>query len=338
MIEIKKGDIFYADLSSVTGSEQDGIRPVIIIQNNILNKRSSITIVASITSRAYNIEFPTHVKISSEECNLCKDSTILFEQIRVIDKKRLKEKIGKVPKSLFNVIDNALCIIFDIKNIEQSKEDHILYIQQILQLENYIHELTKPLVITEGKTDVRIIRTAWMKLYPDKDMPFACEASGINPNEDDREGNADTVRRTIEYMSAISNKPIIGIFDNDRGGNEQFRGLNKNFFEKYDIKKNIRKHNSKNVWAILLPVPDKRKNFVTNNDITQRYFVIEHYFSDDVLRKHLMYGNSILGTSVFKVNNRKDEFSKEIKKLDPKEFVNFKLLFSQILEILNIKL
>ena len=91
---VKRGDIFYADLSPVIGSEQGGIRPVIIIQNDIGNKYSPTVIVAAITSQINKAKLPTHIEISAHEYGLNKDSVILLEQIRTIDKKRLREKIG----------------------------------------------------------------------------------------------------------------------------------------------------------------------------------------------------------------------------------------------------
>ena len=94
---VKRGDIFYADLSPVIGSEQGGIRPVIIIQNDIGNKYSPTVIVAAITSQINKAKLPTHVEISSEEYGLNRDSVVLLEQIRTLDKKRLKEKSYKIP-------------------------------------------------------------------------------------------------------------------------------------------------------------------------------------------------------------------------------------------------
>ena len=91
---VKRGDIFYADLSPVIGSEQGGIRPVIIIQNDIGNKYSPTVIVSAITSQINKAKLPTHVEISSVEYGLNRDSVVLLEQIRTLDKKRLKEKIG----------------------------------------------------------------------------------------------------------------------------------------------------------------------------------------------------------------------------------------------------
>ena len=107
---VKRGDIFYADLSPVVGSEQGGIRPVIIIQNDIGNKYSPTIIVAAITSQINKAKLPTHVEISSEEYGLNKDSVVLLEQIRTVDKKRLKEKIGHMTESDMKKVDDALLI------------------------------------------------------------------------------------------------------------------------------------------------------------------------------------------------------------------------------------
>ncbi|WP_040213305.1 type II toxin-antitoxin system PemK/MazF family toxin [Clostridium polynesiense] len=107
---VKRGDIFYADLSPVIGSEQGGIRPVIIIQNDIGNKYSPTVIVAAITSQINKAKLPTHVEISSEEYGLNKDSVVLLEQVRTLDKKRLKEKIGHVTDSDMEKVDKSLLI------------------------------------------------------------------------------------------------------------------------------------------------------------------------------------------------------------------------------------
>ncbi|SKA87149.1 mRNA interferase MazF [Clostridium sp. USBA 49] len=107
---VKRGDIFYADLSPVVGSEQGGIRPVIVIQNDVGNKYSPTVIVAAITSQINKAKLPTHVEISSEEYGLNKDSVVLLEQIRTLDKKRLKEKIGHMTDKDMKMVDEALSI------------------------------------------------------------------------------------------------------------------------------------------------------------------------------------------------------------------------------------
>ena len=114
-MQIKKGDMFYADLSPVIGSEQGGIRPVIVIQNNIGNKYSPTVIVSAITSGLNKSKLPTHIELGSEEFGLKSDSIILTEQIRTIDKSRLKEKIGHIDDTIImNRIDNALGVSFGL--------------------------------------------------------------------------------------------------------------------------------------------------------------------------------------------------------------------------------
>ena len=111
---VKRGDIFYADLSPVIGSEQGGIRPVIIIQNDIGNKYSPTVIVSAITSQINKAKLPTHVEISSVEYGLNRDSVVLLEQIRTLDKKRLKEKIGHMTDVDMKKVDNALLISLNL--------------------------------------------------------------------------------------------------------------------------------------------------------------------------------------------------------------------------------
>lgn len=106
---IKRGDMFYADLSPVVGSEQGGIRPVVIIQNDLGNKYSPTVIAAAITSQLGKTKLPTHIVINSKELGLKSDSVILAEQVRTIDKSRLKEKIGHIEdKLLMQKINSAL--------------------------------------------------------------------------------------------------------------------------------------------------------------------------------------------------------------------------------------
>ena len=109
-LDIKRGHLFYADLSPVVGSEQGGIRPVLIIQNDIGNKYSPTVIVAAITSQINKAKLPTHIEMSSNEYGLNKDSVILLEQIRTIDKKRLREKIGYLDECMMEKVNNSLLI------------------------------------------------------------------------------------------------------------------------------------------------------------------------------------------------------------------------------------
>ena len=114
MVSVKRGDIYSADLSPVVGSEQGGIRPVLIIQNDVGNKYSPTVIAAAITSRINKAKMPTHIELPAQDFGLSKDSVILTEQIRTLDKKRLREKIGKLDKELMIKVDEALSVSFGL--------------------------------------------------------------------------------------------------------------------------------------------------------------------------------------------------------------------------------
>lgn len=109
-LEVKRGDIFYADLSPVIGSEQGGVRPVLIVQNDIGNKYSPTVIVAAITSQINKAKLPTHMEIKAYDYGLNRDSVVLLEQIRTIDKKRLREKIGHFDDDMMEKVDQGLLI------------------------------------------------------------------------------------------------------------------------------------------------------------------------------------------------------------------------------------
>ena len=107
---IRRGDIYYADLRPVVGSEQGGVRPVLIIQNDVGNKHSPTVICAAITSRMNKAKLPTHVELNTRRCAMIKDSVILLEQLRTIDKQRLKEKICHIDDELQQRVNDALLI------------------------------------------------------------------------------------------------------------------------------------------------------------------------------------------------------------------------------------
>ena len=113
-LNIRRGDIYYADLSPVVGSEQGGIRPVLIVQNNVGNRFSPTVIAAAITSRQSKANLPTHIPLNSGTSGLAKDSVVLLEQVRTIDKRRLKEKMGAIDQSAMNAVDNAISISFGL--------------------------------------------------------------------------------------------------------------------------------------------------------------------------------------------------------------------------------
>ena len=111
---VKRGDIFYADLSPVVGSEQGGLRPVLIVQNDVGNRHSPTVIAAAITSKLSKNRLPTHIDVYGAEVGLQRDSVVLLEQIRTIDKRRLKEKMGHLDDSLMHAVDEAITVSFGL--------------------------------------------------------------------------------------------------------------------------------------------------------------------------------------------------------------------------------
>ena len=116
MNSIKRGDIYYADLSPVVGSEQGGVRPVLIVQNDVGNRHSPTVIAAAITSRQDKNRLPTHIEVQADKCGLARDSIVLLEQIRTIDKKRLGDKMGELDLNSMNKVNTALSISFGLMN------------------------------------------------------------------------------------------------------------------------------------------------------------------------------------------------------------------------------
>ena len=111
---MKRGDIYYADLSPVVGSEQGGVRPVLIVQNDVGNRYSPTVIAAAITSQTEKSKLPTHIELDSKNCGLSKDSVVLLEQIRTIDKRRLREKMGTLDARSMSQVNKALSISFGL--------------------------------------------------------------------------------------------------------------------------------------------------------------------------------------------------------------------------------
>lgn len=111
---IRRGDIYYADLRPVIGSEQGGVRPVLIIQNETGNKHSSTVIIAAITSQLHKAKLPTHVELDARYCDIAKDSVILLEQLRTIDKQRLKEKVCHLDDNIIIRVNEALKISLEL--------------------------------------------------------------------------------------------------------------------------------------------------------------------------------------------------------------------------------
>ena len=115
---IKRGDIYYADLSPVVGSEQGGVRPVLIVQNNVGNRYSPTVIAAAITSQINKAKMPTHITVGAPNYGLTKDSIILTEQIRTLDKRRLRERAGCIPPDDMRRVDEALGVSMGLESAD----------------------------------------------------------------------------------------------------------------------------------------------------------------------------------------------------------------------------
>jgi len=128
---VRRGEVWWADLSGVIGSEQGGLRPVLVIQNDTGNKFAPTVIIAAITSKMCKTKLPTHVKLSATEYGLPKDSIVLLEQVRTLDKSRLKERIGYVSIQVMQEVDKAIQISFGIisPNVNTNRSTNITYRQ-----------------------------------------------------------------------------------------------------------------------------------------------------------------------------------------------------------------
>lgn len=115
---VKRGDIYYADLSPVVGSEQGGVRPVLIVQNDTGNRYSPTVIAAAITSQTNKAKLPTHIALSTPDYGLPRDSVVLLEQIRTLDKRRLRERMGRVDGELMEKIDAAIAVSFGLQTTQ----------------------------------------------------------------------------------------------------------------------------------------------------------------------------------------------------------------------------
>lgn len=120
---IRRGDIYYADLSPVVGSEQGGIRPVLIVQNDVGNRHSPTVIAAAITSKINKNRLPTHIEVDAQSYGLARDSIVLLEQIRTLDKQRLKERMGHLDREAMDRVDRAISISFGLETSPLSREE-----------------------------------------------------------------------------------------------------------------------------------------------------------------------------------------------------------------------
>lgn len=124
-MNVRRGDIYYADLSPVIGSEQGGIRPVLIVQNDVGNKYSPTVIAAAITSRISKSKLPTHIEVYADKYGLARDSVILLEQIRTLDKKRLKEKMGHLDEDVMTLVNDAITVSFGLEEPAAVRQEFI---------------------------------------------------------------------------------------------------------------------------------------------------------------------------------------------------------------------
>ena len=190
-----------------------------------------------------------------------------------------------------------------------------------------------PVLLLEGKTDASLISTAWEKLNPEKPMPFAAIPCGVDPNPEDRSGGAESLRRCFEFLSIVTDRVAIALFDNDRIGNEQFNGLTAKAFELG--KDSFHKcHKTKPMHALLLPIPVGRELFVSQSKLSNRYLSIEHYFSDALLQSNQLKGDSVIADSVvFEIDASskvKVAFAEKAKSFEAAEFDKFAQLFDRI--------
>ena len=146
---VRRGDIYYADLSPVVGSEQGGLRPVLIIQNDIGNRYSPTVIAAAITSRLSKTHLPTHIDIYAEQVGLAKDSVILLEQIRTLDKRRLREKMGHLDPLMMDEVNTAIAISFGLGDARQDaltrerlRETHARFVASIGESSAPLHGIS----------------------------------------------------------------------------------------------------------------------------------------------------------------------------------------------------
>lgn len=154
-MNVRRGDIYYADLSPVVGSEQGGLRPVLIIQNDVGNRYSPTVIAAAITSRMSKAKLPTHIDVFADRVGLAKDSVILLEQVRTIDKQRLKEKMGHLDEDVMDRVNTALVISFGLGD---SREDAVA--RAVMQAPRGVAVRHSPPVAAVASTDAAPTATA----------------------------------------------------------------------------------------------------------------------------------------------------------------------------------
>jgi predicted ATP-binding protein involved in virulence len=190
-----------------------------------------------------------------------------------------------------------------------------------------------PVLLLEGKTDALLITSAWEKLNPGQSIPFTPVPCGVDPNPDERSGGAEMLRRCLEFLSIVTDRTVVALFDNDRTGNEQFKSLSRKAFEQGE-NPSCKHHKNKPMHALLLPIPSGRELFVSDSKLTNRYLSIEHFFSDDLLQANGLKSDPVIADSkVFEIDASsrvKVTFSENAKNFEVSDFNNFLLIFDCI--------
>ena len=193
---------------------------------------------------------------------------------------------------------------------------------------------TLPALLVEGKTDASLIVTAWAKLSPGTPMPFEVIPCGVEPDPEKREGGADMLRRCTEFLSIVSDRKITTLFDNDGSGCNSFNSLSVKAGFSVGVDAAHKKHATRPIQAILLPVPPNRMDFSSSPKALHRYLAIEHYFSDALLDANGLKGDPVAaGSFVFEIDAssaKKVTFAEAAKTFDVMELANFSHLFDRL--------
>jgi|GEM_PF-188398 len=254
--------------------------------------------------------------------------------------------ISKVCNDNLNIISfnkKSNCDIVELTTFRSSESlgdifSTAFFSNRRFEIEKQLRKHSKPLILTEGKSDCYILKEAWKKLFTENECPFHFYPSGIGLDLDSMVGSADTLRREIEFVSSfISGRKMIALFDNDFAGSQQFKALSKTLFQPYSENSLVRKHLRKNIYALLLPIPSFRSIYDVP-DLTMRLLAIEHYFSDKILDQFDLKGDSIYINELFRIKSSsksKIHFSSQCIELDSSHFSAFKPLFEMFLELLD---
>jgi hypothetical protein len=343
-----KWNIQYIDLAVVTDNKEESkeffLEVVIVLNTLSLLQEDNKSIFKSL-NEFFTVEFeqPTTKEINGE--------TFIITKLHDTQRERFTLKSGgkSVPMYL-DKYDVTISIESMLRNVSPSaklilssddfQNEERRVIRELIKEKSNIQEKLKliqlPIIVCEGITDMKIIETAWYKLYPEKEIPFKVIPSGTWLEIDKyKSGGARDLSSLLNLYSTVNpeDKIFIGLFDNDKEGNAQFKGLKPEVFEEYGEFKIIRKHRSQKIYGILLPIPEFRKNY--NGKPSQRYFCIEHYFSDEILEKNKMKGDTIAPDSaIFSISGDKNKFSNILTHLDKSTFENMTILFDELLNLI----